>query len=173
MNKMSLITFEATGHVLGAFTRTADPEGDVQAADVVGDELLLRDPDTGATVLRVPASQLLVETVDRLDQVILLHRSYVVEDGLPLEQGNELNAGAVTYNSANNEIEVALPFNYTEDTEGWIVTDDLSTPPVIRKVAFAAATSPGTAAASLQPGDYGALVVAPGFKAFVEFFTVV
>ena len=44
---MSLIVFEKTGHVLGAFTRTADPEGEISTEDLVGDGLLLRDAGSG------------------------------------------------------------------------------------------------------------------------------
>ena len=86
MDKMTLLVFGETGHVLGAVTRTSQPDVPPDPPEVVGDALILRNGETGETQIRVSADRLKAEVVDRRDQVMLNTRAYVVESGLVEEQ---------------------------------------------------------------------------------------
>lgn len=82
--KMTLITSSATGQVLGAMTRSADPEG--PAAYLLADGLMVRKqqpvlpiPPTGPQPLinmRVPGDHLAASTVDFNPRVIADPRSF-------------------------------------------------------------------------------------------------
>ena len=170
MDNMSLIVFEKTGHVLGAFTRTADPEGTVTAEDVVGDGLALRDPDTGDDLVSVQPQHLTVQTIDRRDDVIVSHRSYVLEDGVATERSALAAATALQYGGST--LTLTLPNAPSEDIEAWVQIEDDQSQPVVLSVEIFSSGTQGTASLTLTPGDYGVLVLVPGYRALVGSLTV-
>lgn len=165
MEKMALVVFAETGHVLGALTRTADPEGALTPEDVVGDAFLIRDPDTGDRLLNVSARHLGVEIVDRDRQVLLLPRPFVLVDGLP-DEPPEIAAGAVTHDGT--QVTVTLSAAVTEDIEAWLQFEAVGEEPALRKVGIPAGSAVGQENLTLTPGDYTVLLLAPGYRTFVD-----
>src|SRR5687767_5828213 len=105
MDKMSVIYVEKTGHVLGAFTRTADSKSEPAAEAVVGDALLLRDPDGGELLFSVGSQLLKVKNVDLNDGLLLAHLNYILKDDLP-QEGDILTGTPVAYDDPNNTVDV-------------------------------------------------------------------
>ncbi len=169
MDKMTLIVFAETGHVLGAFTRTADPEGAVEAAAVVGDGLLIRDADSGGRLLTVEPQHLAVEIVDREDRVLLAHHRYAVVDGDPQEQPAQTGA-PVVLDGMEVKLTPGLPGGGApEDLEAWVQVQGPGIEPVVAKVKIESGDVDGTASMTLPPGPepYDVLALVPGFRAFV------
>lgn len=168
MDKMSLIVLQKLGHVLGAFTRTADDATDLKAKDVVGEELLVRDEATGDTLVRIPEQHLEVKPADRRDDVILAHRRYVLVDGLPEEKPSVTAAPAWIA----GVLTITLPSPPANDGKAWVEIDNGQTEPTILTIDLTTAASTGTAPVTLSNGEYGILVAAPGYRAYVGHLTV-
>jgi hypothetical protein len=169
MLKMSLIVYGATGHVLGAFTRAGDPEGAVTAEQVVGDGLLVRDPDTGETLLTVAPQHLEVKSVDRRDDVILAYRDYVLEDNVPVETLS--TTGVVTY-VAPSTLKITLPSAAPRDLKAWVQIEDGMPQPIVTPVDIVKGDTVGSAVVTLTPGDYNVLALVPGFRTLIFVLTV-
>ncbi|MCP4898066.1 MAG: hypothetical protein GY906_13930 [bacterium] len=165
MEKMAVVVFAETGHVLGALTRTADPEGALEPADIVGDALLIRDPDTGDRLLNVPARHLGVEIVDRVQQVLLAPRPFVLVDGLP-DEPSEITGGASPVAHDGTKLTVTLVPLPPEDIEVWVQLEAPREEPVLRRVAIPA-TGTSSENFTLTPGGYAVLLLAPGYQTFI------
>jgi hypothetical protein len=165
MDKMSVIYVEKTGHVLGAFTRTADSESEPAADAVVGSALLLRDPDDGELLFSVGSQLLKVKNVDLNDGVLLASRDYVLKDDLP-QEGILFTATPVSYDDPTNSVEVTLPNPTPEDITVSVQIEDGLSQPIVVAIDILATTDNGSAPVTLAPGTYDALVLAPGYRAY-------
>lgn len=168
MDQMGLIVFAKTGHVLAAFTRAIDPAGALTADNVVGSALFVRDPDSAEEMAHVEPQHLAVKIVDRRDDVLLLHRRYIVEEGLPV-QGS---AATLSLSYADPVLTVDIGVNPSDDIEAWLQLEDGVSQPIVASVEIPAAGTSGDVELTLTPGtEYRALVLAPGFAAATETFT--
>jgi hypothetical protein len=166
MDKMSLIVFKDSGHVLGAFTRTVDPEGAIAAQQVAGDAIVVRDPDTGDDLFHVSSARLAIQTIDRRDDAILLYRQFVFKDGLAAEMPAITAAGA-TY--AAGVLNVTLDNNVTGNTKVWVQLEAADQTPILVAVDIPDGLNSGDATVTLTPGvTYDVLVLAPGYRAHVQ-----
>jgi hypothetical protein len=89
-DKMQVLFAKQTGHVLAAFTRTADPEGKPKVEDLTGGGLLVRNmslPATIAETILVPPETLDVSVVDFEPAVFSSPREFVVGGGEVAKQG--------------------------------------------------------------------------------------
>lgn len=172
MEKMGLIVFAKTGHVLGAFTRQGDPEGALDPEAVAGGGLRVRNQETGAGFLTVEPRHLTVEIVDRFDRVLLDWQRYVVEDKVPDDTGKDVTS--VTLDGT--EVEVELPADATEDLEAWVQVEGGPTNErIVQKVMIPSGTgssSPATDPLPLSAGEYLVLVLVPGHRAEITRITV-
>jgi hypothetical protein len=172
MTRMSLIVFEKTGHVLGAFTRAANPDGAVTAAQIAGEALTVRDADSGADLFHVPASLLTVKTIDRVDDVITSHRNYVLKDGLAVEKGDP--ATGTGYNNATKAIDVKLAVSTTEKLVVYAQVETDGEPPKVIPLEIPAGDDEAHAMVTLTPGTvYQLLVLIPGYRAHLSVFSAV
>ncbi|NOT27620.1 MAG: hypothetical protein HOP16_16155 [Acidobacteria bacterium] len=170
MTRMSLIVFEKTGHILGAFTRAANPDGAVTAAQVVGEALTVRHAENGSELFHVSASLLTVKTIDRVDDVITSHRNYVLKDGLAMEKGDPVTAPG--YDSANKKLDVKLDANATEKLVAYAQVETEGEPPKVIPIEIPALDDEGHAPVTLTPGTiYQLLVLIPGYRAQFKSFT--
>ena len=168
MEKMSLIYVEKTGHVLGAFTRTADAESEPAAEAVVGTALVLRDPDTGKQLFSVGSQHLKIKNVDRNDDVILSYRDYVLEDDAPAEKGTLTFASVVTY--VKPTLTISLATSPAEDIKVLVQIEDGTSQPITVTVEVAPVTTApatGTTIVTLAPGTYNTLALVPGYRALI------
>jgi hypothetical protein len=89
-DKMQVLFVKKTGHVLAAFTRSADPEGKPKVEDLTGDGLLVRNmslPATLAKTVLVPPETLDVSVVDFEPALFSSPREFVVGGGKVTRQG--------------------------------------------------------------------------------------
>ena len=172
MDKMSLIVFVKTGHVLGAFTRAAAPEAALEPAEVAGEGIWVRDVTTGERLLTVEPQYLAVETTDRRDTVLLAHRRFVLVDGLPQEQGTSLTGLTLSATT----LTLTLPANASEDLEAWVQVEGGPTGDrIVTKVEIPSGqgnTPVITQQLTLAPGDYAILALVPGFLTWISRDTV-
>lgn len=168
--QMSLIYFEKTGHVLGAFTRTSDSESEPSAEDVVGDALLVRDPGDGQLLFSVGSQHLKVKNTDRIDSVLLAHRDYVLVDDAP-EEGDKITASPA-YDPTTQKLTVTLPASPLEDVTVSIQIEDGTSQPILVSVDIPTTTASGAATLSLATGTYNVLVLAPGYRVYIDTVTV-
>lgn len=171
MDKMSVIYVEKTGHVLGAFTRTADSKSEPAAEAVVGSALLLRDPDDGELLFSVGLQLLKVKNVDLNDGLLLAHRDYVLKDGLP-QEGDVLTGTPVAYDNTDNTVDVTLPANPPKDITVSVQIEDGLSQPIVVAIDIPMTTNTGSTPVTLAPGTYDALVLAPGYRAYFGTITV-
>ena len=87
-DKMQVLFVKQTGHVLVAFTRTADPEGKLQVSDLTGSGLFVRNRTSvsanslsGGETLVVPAEALDVAVVDYDPDVFTTPIGFVASGG--------------------------------------------------------------------------------------------
>ncbi|HYP27456.1 MAG TPA: hypothetical protein VE262_12125 [Blastocatellia bacterium] len=86
-SKMQVLFVKQTGHVLAAFTRTADPEGAPNITDLIGSGLLVRNtttlaaPSPGGEILVVPPEPLNVAVVDYDPDVFISPLDFVAGGG--------------------------------------------------------------------------------------------
>lgn len=168
MDKMSLIVFAKTGHVLGAFTRAAAPEAAVEPAEVAGEGIWIRDVASGERLLTVEPQHLAVETVDRRDAVLLAHQRFALVDGLPQEHG-AISGVVLTAAQVTVQIGPATP----EELKAWVqVEGGPGGDRVVLQVTIPQAANSGNAALTSSPGDYTVLALVPGFRTFIDSVTV-
>lgn len=164
MDKMSLIVFEKTGHVLGAFTRDAAPEAAVEPAEVAGEGVWIRDAESGERLFTVEPQHLKVETVDRRDAVLLAHLRFAMVDGLPQE--NVVISGIVL---TATQITVQTGSLAPAEIKAWVqVEGGPGGDRVVLQVTIPQNTNFGNAAVTFNPGDYRVLALVPGFRTFID-----
>jgi hypothetical protein len=171
MDKMGLIVFAETGHVLGAFTRQGDPEGALDAEAVVGEGVWIRDEETGGRLLTVEARHLKVEVVDRSDRVLLDWQRYVVEKGVPDEPGQQIPSATLD----GTDLTLTLPANATEEVEAWVQVEGGPTNErIVQKVEIPiGAGNPAIKdRLPLPAGDYVVLALVPGHRAGLTRVTI-
>lgn len=169
MDKMSLIVFAETGHVLGAFTRAAAPEAVVEPAEVAGEGVWIRDAESGERLFTVEPQHLKVETVDRRDAVLLAHLRFALVDGLPQEHGP---ITSVTMTATLITVQFGgLPA--AAEIKAWVqVEGGPGDVRVVLQVTIPQTMNQGTAALTSSAGDYRVLALVPGFRTFVATLNV-
>ena len=169
MDKMSLIHFKDSGHVLGAFTRTVDPEGAIAAEQVAGDAIVVRDPDTGVDLFHIASARLAIATVDRRDDAILLFQRFVVKDGLAAEMP-ALTGTVASY--ASGVLTITLNASVTGNAKVWVQLEEPGQTPILLAVDIPDGLATGDATVTLTPGvTFDVLVLAPGYRTHVQQIT--
>lgn len=159
---MDLITFAQSEHILAAFTRQDSSGPQPDAADLVGDGLLLRDPVSGDTLVTLPADQLAVKTVDLREDVLLTARRFSLRDNLP-EQDPQPGPNPVQLDGML--VTVVSPNPAPRDLEAWVyIEGSAGLEPILHKVEIAETTLQGSENLMLPPGDYRVLALLPGYQ---------
>jgi hypothetical protein len=165
--KMTLVTLKTTGHVLGALTRTGNPEGTLKLEDLVGaDGLPIRDAATGKVVHEVQTGQLELETVDRLDEVLFRPSAYAVVAGALVLQALP---SALTLQFSAGKLTITAPPPLKPGDKVWAQIEGSPGPRRVHEQA-AILDGPGPASKveiSLVPGTYHLLVLVPGYQALL------
>lgn len=175
--QMSLVVFARTGHVLGAVTRTANPEGKLEPPDLVDDGMQLRDPTTGEQLLIVEPDNLKVVSVIRREPVLMTPRRYVVVDDVPQPEPDLYDpiGGTPPVQFAAGKITLTLPAATSENLEAWVQVEGGPVPARILlelKIVLAVSNIATTDDLPLAPGDYGVLAMVPGYRPFTDEVTV-
>lgn len=159
--KMDLITFAATGHVLAAAVRQDTSGAQPDAAALVGDGLLLRDPASGDIRVTLPPVYLAVQSADLREDVLLTARRFQMMDNLPEVAPATLGAAPVTLTA--NKVTVTLPANAQSDLAAWVYIDG-GAQPVVQQVQIPSGSPSNFETLSLPAGSYHALVLVPGYE---------
>jgi len=84
--QMTLLVNSHTQSVLAAATLRGQSGSDLEAADLVGEGLEIRNPADGQVLLEVEPDELEVKTADLLGDVLLQPRAYALVDDQPALQ---------------------------------------------------------------------------------------
>jgi len=162
MNKMNVVAFKSTNHVLGAATRTTQPDKALTVDDVLADGILLRDTINKGLRALIDKDQLSIALVDYDTRVFYRPQLFAVTDDLRVEQQDETVGLTVALNGST--VVVTLPVNTPSDIQVFVhVTGGALTEPAVRAVPIARTTKTGTVGLVLGSGDYTVVILAPGY----------
>lgn len=171
MNKMNVVAFKATSHVLGAATRSTQSDKEVTVDDVAARGIVIRDSGNAGLRSLIDKSQLKIALVDYDTRVIYRPQLFAVTEDLRVEQQDEAAGLAVALN--NGTVKVTLPVKTPSDIEVFVhVTGGALTEPVVRAVAIARDATAGSAGLVLGSGDYTVVILAPGYTTRIVTETV-
>ncbi len=164
---MDLLIYDATDHVLAAFTEAGSGETVPDPAAVAGDGLLVRTND-GEVAARLESDSLRVERADRMETVLLQPPNYSFIDGIATFLPHDLAALTLSVN------QLAVNRNVSADVEFFfIISGGDLTEPIEGSETLFAASNQGTALVSLTPGQtYFALALVPGLRPIAKKVTV-
>jgi hypothetical protein len=169
-DKMTLLFVKHTGHVLAALTRSADPTGEISAADLALGGLLVRGA-SGQKQFEVPSEQLDDLTVDLEPVVLLQPRAYTADQGqaVPLPS---TTAPAVTLTAT--DVKVTLSAQATAETKVWLQVDggNLTSPRVADGVIPTGMPAVTLPIEALDPGNYDVFALVSGYLPFVHSQTI-
>jgi hypothetical protein len=169
MDKMNVVTFKSTSHVLGAVVRSAQADKPITVTDVAANGIVVRDGANAGLRSLIDASQLQVAVVDYDTRVFYRPQWFVVDDGR-VEQQDE---GVVTATLDGSTVDVLLPSNTPSDIEVFVhITGGALTEPAVRGVPILRNTNSGSAGLVLGSGDYTVVVFAPGYVTAIDLETV-
>jgi len=162
MNKMNVISFARTGHILGAVTRNSQAEKLMTVQEAAGQGLYLRAPGAAALSIVVGEDVLAVSQVNQ-DTRVLYQPTLFLVSGSDIEQQN---AGLPTVALDGVDISLTVPVAVLDDTAVWayISGPGLNTP-VSRTVTILQGATNASEALILATGSYTVLILAPGYVA--------
>jgi len=176
MEKMNVITFKETGHLLGVVTRAGQPEKAATVEEIAAGGFRLRDRQNGEITLQIPEEELGVSWVDYDTRILYRPHLFIMDAGKP-EQKTENGPPNLSIALSGALITATLPANVSESVEIWcqIVGNNLSEP-IVRSVTIpgtvSAPTNTGSEALILGAGDYKVAMFAPDYALVVFMETV-
>lgn len=162
MNKMNVIAYKATSHVLGAVTRSTQPDKALTVEDVVAHGIVVRDSANAGLQALIDKDQLTIALVDYDTRLIYRPQLFAVTEDLRLEQQIEAVAPTVVLNGST--VTVTLPAPTPSDIKVFVhVTGGALAEPAVRAVPIAKTASAGTVGLVLGVGGYTVVILAPGY----------
>lgn len=162
MNKMNVVAFKSTSHVLGAVTRNTQPDKAVTVDDVVAHGMLVRDSTNAGLNALIDRDLLKIALVDYDTRVVYRPHLFAVTDDLRVEQQDETAGLAVTLSGTT--VTVTLPALTPSDIEAFVhVTGGVLAEPVVRAVPILKTATAGSVGLVLGAGDYTVVILAPGY----------
>jgi hypothetical protein len=123
--KMQALYIEQTGHILAAFTRTADSQSLLDVKGLAGTDLLVRNAEPklpspkGGETLSVPMDLLKAEIVDLNESSFVMPFNFMVGGG----QANDLSTAdppaTVSTDLLGDAIDIKVKLAVTEETKVW------------------------------------------------------
>ncbi len=171
MNKMSVVAFKSTSHVLGAATRNAQPDQALSVDDVAAGGILVRDSANAGLHALIDKDQLKIALVDHDTRLFYRPQLFTVTEDLRVEQQSE--AAGLTVALDGSTVTVTLPVATPSDIQVFVhVTGGALAEPVVRAVPIARTASAGAAGLVLGAGGYTVVILAPGYTTRVVAETV-
>ena len=182
--KMQVLYVEHTGHVLGAISRTSDPEGELDAEALAGGGLVVDTVDSATAELRhfeVPAATLKTSSVSFDPAVFSEPREYLAQAGAVSRASIDITAGTLP-DLSTAALKISNPSADPVPKDGIqvfaVIESDLGDAGLRRVVAgklekddtdvtLGLTVLPGEAAATLESGDYHLLVLVGGYLPYV------
>lgn len=166
MDKMNVVTFVKTGHILGAVSRSAQTGSPVSVNDVAPNGLMMRDSQGNGLRSTIDPSALQVAEVDFDTRVFYRLQLFAVIEGRAEQQA--VDQVSAILNGSN--VTVTLPTNVTDDTEVYVhISGGALSEPVVRAVTVPQGTTNGSEGLVLGGGeDYLVAIFAPGYAALLQ-----
>lgn len=162
MNKMNVVAFKSTSHVLGAATRSTQPDKALTVEDVVAHGIVVRDCTNAGLQALIDKDQLKIALVDYDTRLIYRPQLFAVTDDLRVEQQDEAVALTVALNGST--VTVTLPAVTPSDIQVFMhVTGGALSEPAVRAVPIARTTNVGSVGLVLGSGNYTVVILAPGY----------
>ena len=162
MNKMNVVAFKSTSHVLGAATRSSQPDKAMTADDVAANGIVVRDSANAGLHALIDKDQLKIALVDYDTRLIYRPQLFAVTEDLRVEQQNEAASPTVALNGVT--VAVNLPVATPSDIQVFVhVTGGALTEPAVRAVPIARTASVGTVGLVLGTATYTVVILAPGY----------
>jgi hypothetical protein len=162
MNKMNVVAFKATSHVLGAATRSTQPDKALTVDDVVANGIAVRDGTNAGLQAIIDKDQLKIALVDYDTRLVYRPQLFAVTDDLRVEQQDEAAGLTVALNGST--VTVTLPVATPSDIQVFVhVTGGALAEPAVRAVPIARTTAVGSVGLVLGVGDYTVVILAPGY----------
>lgn len=162
MNKMNVVAFKSTNHVLGAATRSTQPDKALTVDDVVAHGIVVRDSTNAGLQALIDKDQLKIALVDYDTRLIYRPQLFAVTDDLRVEQQDQAAALSVALNGST--VTVTLPLATPSDIQVFVhVTGGALSEPAVRAVPILKTTTVGVAGLVLGSGDYTVVILAPGY----------
>ncbi|MGI9303094.1 MAG: hypothetical protein ACR2RB_10355 [Gammaproteobacteria bacterium] len=168
MENMSVITFAATGHILGAVTRAAQADRPVAVDDVAPARIVIRDSQGAGLQASIDAAALQVVEVDYDTRVLYRPQLFAVSGGRAEQQiFNPLSLVNATLDGTT--VSVNLPSIATGDTEVFVhVSGGALDEAAVRAVTVPENFSSGSESLLLGSGDYNIVIFAPGHATVLQ-----
>lgn len=167
MNKMNVIAFKSTSHVLGAATRNSLPDKEITVDDVAANGIVVRAPGQPALHALIDKNQLKVALVDYDTRAIYRPQLFAVTEDLRVEQQDE-TVNAVSTSLDGIIVKVTLLANTLSDIQVYVyITGGGLSEPLVRAVPIARNTKVGSSGLVLGVGDYTVVTFAPGFTTVI------
>ncbi|VTU20014.1 hypothetical protein H4CHR_00500 [Variovorax sp. PBS-H4] len=162
MNKMNVVAFKSTSHVLGAATRNAQPDKPMTLDDLAANGIVVRDTANAGLQVLIGKEQLKMALVDYDTRLFYRPQLFAVTEDLQVEQQNEAALPAVALNGST--VSVTLPALTLSDIQVFVhVTGGALTEPAVRAVPIAHNTTVGSAGLVLGAANYTVVILAPGY----------
>ncbi|MDB5934412.1 MAG: hypothetical protein JWQ01_1756 [Massilia sp.] len=163
MNKMNVVAYKSTSHVLGAATRSTQPDKALTVEDVVARGIVVRDSENTGLQALIDKDLLKIALVDYDTRLLYRPQLFALTEDLRVEQQDE--GGALTVVLDGALVTVTLPATTAGDIEVFVhVTGGALTEPAVRAVPIADGTKVGKVGLVLGAGDYTVVILAPGYS---------
>jgi hypothetical protein len=162
MNKMNVVAFKSTSHVLGAATRSTQPDKALTVEDVVAHGIVVRDSANAGLWALIDKDHLKIALVDYDTRLIYRPQLFAVTEDLRVEQQDE--AVPLTVVLDGSTVTVTLPVATSSDIQVFVhVTGGALTESAVRAVPIAKTTNVGKVGLVLGAGGYTVVILAPGY----------
>jgi len=162
MDKMNVVAFKSTSHVLGAATRMTQPDKALTVDDVIAHGIVVRDSTNKGLRALIDKDQLQIALVDYDARLVYRPQLFAVTDDLRVEQQDESSGLAVDMNGS--VVKVTLPLATPSDIKVFVhVTGGALTEPAVRAVPIFKPDKTGTVGLVLGSGTYTVVILAPGY----------
>ena len=169
-DKATVLCVKKTGHVLGAVTRTGDPERALTVEELADPAFPVRAAPNGDVLVEVPGDELVAKNVDlRSDLLTNPQECRVLEDDSVQLDVVALTGPQVTFDDSG--VSIALTNAVAAKTPVWAQVE-FGTGSARERVVLTGEIPPNGKNAELAHGfgngDHDLLLLVPGFKPWVE-----
>lgn len=162
MNKMNVVAFKSTSHVLGAATRNAQADKAMTLDDVAANGIVVRDSANVGLHVLIGKEQLKMALVDYDTRLVYRPQLFAVTEDLRVEQQNDAAVPTVALDGIT--VSVTLPALTLSDIQVFVhVTGGALTEPAVRAVPIVHNTTVGNAGLVLGAANYTVVILAPGY----------
>jgi hypothetical protein len=161
MNKMTVVSFESTGHVLGVATRSTQPDKALTVEEVAAGGILVRGGANAELQALIDKDQLKTSLVDYDTSLVYRPYLFAVTADLAIEPQDAVAPVSVALSGSIATVNMPAPASeievYLHLSAGGLAE------PAVRAVTVAAGAASGSIPLVLAFGTYTVVILAPGY----------